>query len=150
MWQVFFYGSTEEKYVYLKGHNWMASKDIFPLCSITDKTIKILCYAFTNNNIKIIFEMLESYLDLLLNNFSFSGSSTGKESAWNEGDPDLIPGLGRSNGGMIGYPLQYFWASLGVQMVNNLPAMQETWVWSLGREDPLEEWMATLSRTLFN
>ena len=29
------------------------------------------------------------------------------------------------------------------QMVNNLPAMQETWVQSLGKEDPLEKGMAT-------
>ena len=28
------------------------------------------------------------------------------------------------------------------QMVKNLPAMQETWVPSLGREDPLEKGMA--------
>ena len=28
-------------------------------------------------------------------------------------------------------------------MVKNLPAVQETWVWSLGREDPLEKEMAT-------
>ena len=31
-------------------------------------------------------------------------------------------------------------------MVKNLPAMQETWVWSLGQEDPLEKGMATHSR----
>ena len=31
------------------------------------------------------------------------------------------------------------------QMVKNLPAMQETWVQSLGWEDPLEEGMATHS-----
>ena len=36
-----------------------------------------------------------------------------------------------------------FWASLVAQMVKNLPAMQETWVRSLGWEDPLEESMAT-------
>ena len=30
-----------------------------------------------------------------------------------------------------------------VQTVKNLPAMQETWVWSLGQEDPLEKGMAT-------
>ena len=30
-------------------------------------------------------------------------------------------------------------------VVKNLPAMQETWVWSLGWEDPLEEGMATHS-----
>ena len=35
-----------------------------------------------------------------------------------------------------------------VQMVKNLPAMQETWVRSLGREDPLEKGMATHSSTL--
>ena len=33
-------------------------------------------------------------------------------------------------------------------MVKNLPAMQETWVQSLGWEDPLEEGMATHSRIL--
>ena len=30
----------------------------------------------------------------------------------------------------------------------SLPAMQETWVWSLGQEDPLEKRMASLSRIL--
>ena len=34
-------------------------------------------------------------------------------------------------------------ASLIAQMVNNLPAVQETWVQSLGQEDPLEKEMAT-------
>ena len=38
--------------------------------------------------------------------------------------------------------LQAIWASLGAQMVKNLPATQETWVRSLGREDPLEKRMA--------
>ena len=33
--------------------------------------------------------------------------------------------------------------SLVAQMVKNLPAMQETWIRSLGQEDPLEEGMAT-------
>ena len=36
-------------------------------------------------------------------------------------------------------------ASLVVQMVKNLPAMMETWVQSLGWEDPLEKGMATYS-----
>ena len=42
-------------------------------------------------------------------------------------------------------------ASLGAQQVRNLPAMQETqetWVWSLGQEDPLEEGIATHSSIL--
>ena len=69
----------------------------------------------------------------------FSYSSAGKESAHNAGDPSLIPGLGRSTGEVIGYPLQYSWASLMAQLVKNLPAMQETWVRSLGWEDPLEK-----------
>ena len=39
-------------------------------------------------------------------------------------------------------------ASLVAQTVKNLPAVQETWVWSLGQEDPLEEEMATCSSIL--
>ena len=39
-------------------------------------------------------------------------------------------------------------ASLVAQMVKNLPAMQETWVQSLGREDPLEKGVATRSSIL--
>ena len=58
----------------------------------------------------------------------FPGSSAGKESACNARDPGLIPGLGRSAEEGIGYPLQYSWASLVAQLVNNLPAMWETWV----------------------
>ena len=69
----------------------------------------------------------------------FPDSSVGKESACNAGDPSLIPGLGRSDGEGRGYPLQYSWASLVAQLVKNPPAMQETWVRSLGWEDPLEK-----------
>ena len=39
-------------------------------------------------------------------------------------------------------------ASLVAEMVNDLPALQETWVPSLGWEDPLEKGMATHSRIL--
>ena len=42
----------------------------------------------------------------------------------------------------------WFWVSLVAQMVKNLPAVQETWVPSLGGEDPLEEEMATHSSIL--
>ena len=58
----------------------------------------------------------------------FPGSSAGKESACNSGDPGSIPGSGGFPGKRIGYPLQYSWASLVSQMVKNLFAMQETWV----------------------
>jgi len=47
-------------------------------------------------------------------------SSVGKESACNAGDLGLIPGSGRSPGEGIGYPLQYSWASLVVQLVKNV------------------------------
>ena len=40
------------------------------------------------------------------------------------------------------------WASLVAQRVKRLPAMQETWVQSLGQEDPLEKEMTTHSSTL--
>ena len=55
----------------------------------------------------------------------------------------MIPGSGRSAGEGIGYPLQYSWASLVAQLVKNPPAMQETWVRSLGWEDPPEKGKAT-------
>ena len=58
----------------------------------------------------------------------FPDSSVGKESACNEGDSSSIPGLGRSTGEGLGYPLQYSWTSLVAQLVKNLPAMWETWV----------------------
>ena len=79
---------------------------------------------------------------------SFCDNSAGKKSACNAGDPGLIPGLGRLPGEGIGYPLQYSWFSLVAQLVKNLPAMQEIWVQSLGREDPLEKGMATHSSVL--
>ena len=58
----------------------------------------------------------------------FPGGSAGKESACNAGDPGTILGSGRSPGVGIGYPVQYSWVSLVAQLVQNLPAMQETWV----------------------
>ena len=48
----------------------------------------------------------------------------------------------------MGYPLQYFWASLVAQLVKNLLAMRETSVQSLGQEDPLEKGTATHSSIL--
>ena len=88
---------------------------------------------------------LPHYVCLYTHLMGFPGSSTSKQSTFNTGDPASIPGVGRSPGEGIGYPLQGSWASLMAQMVNNLPAMQETWVRSLGWEYPLEEGMATHS-----
>ena len=47
-----------------------------------------------------------------------------------------------------GNVLEIPWASLPVQTVKTLPAMQEAWIQSLGGEDPLEEGLATHSSTL--
>ena len=46
------------------------------------------------------------------------------------------------------YYCTFIWASLVAQLVKNLPAMLETWVQSLGWEDPLEEVMANHSNIL--
>ena len=78
----------------------------------------------------------------------FPDSSVGNESAGNAGDPTLIPGSGRSAGEGLDYPFQYSWASLVAQLVKNLPAMWETWVQSLGWENPLEKGTATHSSIL--
>ena len=67
------------------------------------------------------------------------GSSADKESSCNSGDPGSIPGLWSSPGGGTGYPLQCFGASLVAQIVKNLPAMQKTWLPSLGRDGSLEK-----------
>ena len=66
----------------------------------------------------------------------------------NAGDPGSVPGYGRSPGEGIGYPLQDSWGSLVAQLIKNPPAMRETWVQSLGWEDPLEKGKATYSSIL--
>ena len=78
----------------------------------------------------------------------FPDSSVGRESACNEGDPSLVPRSGRSTAEAIGYPSQHSWASLVAQLVKNPPAMRETWVQSLGWEDPPEKEKATHSSIL--
>ena len=75
-------------------------------------------------------------------------SSVDKESACNAGGPSSIPGLGRSPGEGLGYPLQYCCASLVAQLVKSSSVMRETWVRSLGWEDPLEKRKATHSSIL--
>ena len=67
------------------------------------------------------------------------GGSDDNEFTCNAGDPGSIPGSGRSAGEGIGYPLQYFWASLVAQLVKSLPAMQETPVQFLSGEVPLKK-----------
>ena len=71
-----------------------------------------------------------------------------KNPTCNAGDPSSIPGSERSAGEGIDYPLQYSWASLVIQLVKDPPAMRETWVRSLSREDPLEKGKAAHSSIL--
>ena len=73
----------------------------------------------------------------------FLGSSAAKESACNAGDPGMIAGLARSTGDGIDYSFQYSRSSLVAQLVKNPPTMWETWLQSLGWEDPLEKGMVT-------
>ena len=55
----------------------------------------------------------------------FPGSPAGKESTCNAGGSGLIPGSRSSPGKVIGYSLQYSWASLMAQMVKNPPVMRD-------------------------
>ena len=78
-------------------------------------------------------ELISLHLQYLL---GLPDSSVREESACNAGDPGSIPRSGRSTGEWIGYLLPYSWASLLAQL-KNPPAMNETWVRSLGWKDPL-------------
>ena len=74
----------------------------------------------------------------------FSGNSAGENPPAMPGDPSLIPGLGRTAGKGIDYPLQDSSASLVAQLVKNPPAIQMTWVdpW-VGKIPWRREWPAT-------
>ena len=56
--------------------------------------------------------------------------------------------LSCSSSSQFGIDSNQLWASLVAQMVKNLPEMWETWVWSLGWDDPLEKGMTTYSNIL--
>ena len=77
-----------------------------------------------------------------------SSQPTSRMSSALAGGSSLIPGSGRSTGDGIGDPLQYSWASPVAQLIKNPPAMQNTWVQSLGWEDPLKKGKATHSSIL--
>ena len=70
--------------------------------------------------------------------WGFPGGSAGKESACNAGDLGEIPGSGRS-WRRDRLPTPEILGFLVAKLVKNPPAMPESWVWSLGWEDPLEQ-----------
>ena len=74
--------------------------------------------------------------------------SVGEEATCNTGDPGWIPGSGRPTGEGRGCPLQCPWACLLAQLVKNPPAVWESWVRSLGWEDPLEIGKTTTHSTV--
>ena len=75
---------------------------------------------------------------------SFPDSSIGKESTCKAGDSDSIPGSGRFSEEGVGYPLPYSWASFVAKLVENPPAIWDTWVQSLVWKIPcIREWLPT-------
>ena len=121
-----------------------------PLCSFQSPSLPegLRFYPAAEISFWTLDEQTDCICSLVLAAFGFPDSSVGKESACNAGDPNSIPGLGRSPGEEIGYPLLDSWASLVAQLVKNPPVMQKTWVWSLAWEDPLEKGKATHSKIL--
>ena len=104
---------------------------------------------------EVISQIDRGYIELL-KIYTFSGGDLlilfkafqDHSSACNAGEPDSIPGSGRSPGEGIGHPFQYSGASPVAQLVKNPPAMRETSDPSLGWEDPLEKGKATRSSIL--
>ena len=69
-----------------------------------------------------------SPLPFILSFLGFPASSAGKESAFNAGDPSLIPGSGRSPGKGIGYPLQYSGLENFMDCIGHGVAKSQTWL----------------------
>ena len=82
-------------------------------------------YIYVITTCKYIPHMIYNYI---YKNMDFLGGFDSKESTCNAGDISLIPGLGRSPGEGIAYPLQYSWASPMAQLVKKLAAVWEPWV----------------------
>ena len=122
--------------------------DKFSINGSQDDDVSNSRYLVNNHTFRL--SILFFFLDcpFLKEFMGFPHSSVGKESACNAEDSGLIPGSRRSAGEGIGYPLQYSQASLVAQLAKYPPAMWETWVQSLGWEDPLEKGKATHSSIL--
>ena len=85
----------------------------------------------------------------------FPGNSDGKETACIAGDSSLIPGLGRSPGEGIGYPLQYLglpWWSVSKESTCNVIPTQRSLVgcspWGQ-KESDTTEWLSTAQYSWF-
>ena len=116
-------------------------------CVFIPSNVCLNCIKFFNLTIFEIF-YFKVRIRRVYGYICFPDSSVGEESTCNTGDPSSIPGLGRSPGEGIGYPLQGSWTSPVAQLVKNLPVVSETWGQFLGWEDPLEKGTATHSSIL--
>ena len=102
-------------------------------------TCKLKCYGNTAMLISVVYGCFWAVTPswVVLRWFysleSFPSSSAGKISACNAGDPSSSPGLGRSPGEGIGYPLQYSWASLVAQKESTCNAGDQGSISGLGR-----------------
>ena len=90
-------------------------------CDINRPVYFGLCPYFPTQILKPLIMMSHRLDRSVFGSKGFPGSSAGKESTCNAGDPSSIPGSGRSTGEGIGYPLQYSWVSLVVQLVKTCP-----------------------------
>ena len=70
-------------------------------------------------------------LAVVIITWGFPGSSAGKESACDAGDPGSIPGLGRSPGEEIGYPFQHSWAYMVAQTEKAMAPHSSTLAWKI-------------------
>ena len=96
-----------------------------------------------------LFEALfKLFNDMYLNILGFPDNSAAKESDLQCSRQQFDSWVMKFPWRQDRLPLQYSLVSLVAQMVNNLPAIQETWVRSLGQEDLLENRMATHSSIL--
>ena len=103
------------------GHDGETEQILWKICHVWLFTVKLdfhILQVGVVHSLPVIYGILLYECSTLL---GFPDSSVGKESACNAGDSSSIPGLGRSAGQGIGYPLQYSWASLVAQLVKNSP-----------------------------
>ena len=97
--------------------------------------VVIIAYSFSLLYGILLYEYVKMYLTILqlmdiwvvVRRWASLVAQLIETSSCNAGEPSLIPRSESSPGEGIGYPRQYSWASLGAQMVKNLPAMQEAW-----------------------
>ena len=101
---------------------WISKPNRWELCSLLEGEWWMTL--FWRNYLTHFPEAAAAPGSLKISRVTMTDTSAGEGSACSAGDLGSIPGSGRSPGEGIGYPLQYFWASLVAQPVNNPPTIQ--------------------------